>query len=498
MIAGFEIDIARASFGDEAIEDPALHRKRVAGALGKPGEVTLVAVAAGAPAVPVGWAWLSGRTNSLTGARYGNFRSLATADVPGRGQVAELLMQAVLQASDQAGFVHLTGKVHASNLGMRALYRKFGFEATHITMERRQARPGRGARDDGGRHGPGGTVKCVVWDIDNTLLTGIYLESGDEPPGADPVLAAVLAELGARGILHALASKNPPEAAAHTARVTGWRFAAAECGWGSKSDALTRIAATLGIAVDALAFVDDDPYERAEVGSALPGVLVLSPEEAAEAAGWPEFSPPVITAEARRRGEMYAERQRRQEAGAGVRRDPGGVPGIGRHAGDDRRRHRRRRAPPGASSRPGHGSSTRPPGADVGPPGEGMTQDWFGGLLSAPGCDVVTVRLRDAFGDDGMVGGCVITRDAGTWTVPLLMMSCRAMGRGVIDALLAWLTRQAARAGAGRLRIPCVPDGRNVPLRLALAAAGFRVPGPAPGRVPAGSGHPRCPPCPGG
>ena len=93
------------------------------------------------------------------------------------------------------------------------------------------------------------TVKCVVWDIDNTLLTGIYLESGDEPPGADPVLAAVLAELGARGILHALASKNPPEAAAHTARVTGWRFAAAECGWGNKSDALTRIAAALGIAV---------------------------------------------------------------------------------------------------------------------------------------------------------------------------------------------------------------------------------------------------------
>jgi acyl carrier protein len=105
-----------------------------------------------------------------------------------------------------------------------------------------------------------------------------------------------------------------------------------------------------------------------------------------------------------------------------------------------------------------------------------MTQDWFGGLLSAPGEDVVTVRLRDAFGDDGMVGGCVITRDAGTWTVPLLMMSCRAMGRGVIDALLAWLSRQAARAGADRLRIPCVPDGRNVPLRLALAAAGFRVP----------------------
>ena len=215
VIAGFEIDIARASFGDEAIEDPALHRKRVAGALGKPGEVTLVAVAAGAPAVPVGWAWLSGRTNSLTGARYGNFRSLATADVPGRGQVAELLMQAVLQASDRAGFVHLTGKEHARAVPQ---IRVRGGPPHDGTAPGRPARPGGGPGMTAAGTVTGGTVKCVVWDIDNTLLTGTYLESPDEPPGADPVLGAVLAELGARGILHALASKNPPEAAAHTAR----------------------------------------------------------------------------------------------------------------------------------------------------------------------------------------------------------------------------------------------------------------------------------------
>jgi GNAT superfamily N-acetyltransferase len=165
VIAGFEIDIARASFGDEAIEDPALHRKRAAGALGKPGEVTLVAVAVkgeseegtgtraggGGDGAPVGWAWLSGRTNSLTGARYGNFRSLATADIPGRGIVAELLMAAVVQAAAQAGYTHLTGKTHARNLGMRALYRKFGFEATHLTMEWRPGAPAAG--DPGGEAG---------------------------------------------------------------------------------------------------------------------------------------------------------------------------------------------------------------------------------------------------------------------------------------------------------------------------------------------------------
>jgi len=133
-IAGFEIDIAKVSFAEEAITDPALHRRRVTGSLGKPGEITLVAVAAGAPgggsADVVGW-------DSLTGAKYGNFRSLAVADIPARSQVGELLLAAVLAAADQAGLVQLTGKVHAGNLGMRALYRKFGFEAAHLTMEKR-------------------------------------------------------------------------------------------------------------------------------------------------------------------------------------------------------------------------------------------------------------------------------------------------------------------------------------------------------------------------
>ncbi len=137
VLAGFEIEIARVSFGDEAIADPALHRKRVSAALAKPAEITLVAAARDARATAVGWAWLSGRTNSLTGARYGNFRSLAVADIPDRPQVAELLMTAVLAAADEAGFRALTGKVHARNLGMRAVYRQFGFEATHITMEKR-------------------------------------------------------------------------------------------------------------------------------------------------------------------------------------------------------------------------------------------------------------------------------------------------------------------------------------------------------------------------
>jgi L-amino acid N-acyltransferase YncA len=143
-LVGYEIEIAIVSFAEEAVTDPAMHRRRIGRALGQPGEVTLVAAADVAPGVPLGWAWLSARTNSLTGEQYGNFRSLAVADGPDRSQIADLLMAAVLAAADEAGMTQLTGKVHAANLGMRALYRKFGFTATHLTMERRPSGTARG------------------------------------------------------------------------------------------------------------------------------------------------------------------------------------------------------------------------------------------------------------------------------------------------------------------------------------------------------------------
>jgi methoxymalonate biosynthesis protein len=311
-------------------------------------------------------------------------------------------------------------------------------------------------------------VKCVVWDIDNTLLNGIYLESPDVPPAADPVTAAALTEFAARGILHALASKNPREAAAHTARVTGREFAAVECGWGRKSDSLARIAAGLGIGTDTLAFVDDDPYERAEVSAAMPEVLVLSPEEVTEAAGWPEFGVTAVTDEARRRGEMYAARRHRQEA----ERAFGGSPeDFAATAGtqvaitaavpaDLPRLHE-------LASRTRQFNSS----------GQVVAEAEFATSMAAADTSVVGVRLCDVFGDDGIVGACVTSDDGdGIWTVRLLAMSCRAMGRGVIGALLAWLTRSAARAGARELAVPCVLNDRNVPLRLALAAAGSRAP----------------------
>jgi methoxymalonate biosynthesis protein len=321
-------------------------------------------------------------------------------------------------------------------------------------------------------------VKCVIWDLDNTLLSGVYLESAARPPAPDPAMLAVLQQLRARGIIHAIATRNPPEAARYAAAVTGQHFAAAESGWGRKSDAVRRIITDLGLGPDAVAFVDDDLYERAEVSLAVPEALVLSPEDMADAVGWPEFSPATVTAEARRRGELYAQRRRRQEE---ARAFAGSRDEFLRYCGT-----RVAIGPAAAADVPRlHELSVRTHQFNT--TGEAVAEAELRALIASPAHQVTTVRLSDRFGDDGLVGGSVVEfggpPGASTgpgygraWTVTLLMMSCRALGRGVIEALLAWLAGSAAREGARELAVPCLVTPRNVPLRLALAASGFRAP----------------------
>src|SRR5258708_5751807 len=185
---------------------------------------------------------------------------------------------------------------------------------------------------------------------------------------------------------------------------------------------------------------EDAIYERAEVSPAVPQALVLAPEDMADAAGWPEFSPATLTAEARRRGEMYAERRRREQEGrafAGSRdeflRYCGTKVTIAPAAGADAPRL--------------HELSVRTHQFNT--TGEVVAAAALRTLIASPAHQVTTVRLSDRFGDDGMVGGCVVEPGADRgWTVTLLMMSCRAMGRGVIEALLAWLARPAPAAAA--------------------------------------------------
>ncbi len=172
----------------------------------------------------------------------------------------------------------------------------------------------------------------------------------------------------------------------------------------------------------------------------------------------------MITPEARRRGELYAQRRARQEEAAAF---GGSVDDFLRHSGTS---VKLKVAGPADLDRLAELSART---HQFNSAGVQVSAATFGELLAD---QVVTVRLTDKFGDDGLVGACVLV-DADVRQVPLLMMSCRAIGRGVIGALLSWICLDGGTAGFSEVVLDCVINPRNVPLRIALTTAGFRATG---------------------
>ncbi|MFF3202479.1 GNAT family N-acetyltransferase [Streptomyces sp. NPDC002962] len=132
-IGRFEAEIARVSFGEDAIDDPARWESRLGRAMEKSKEGMIVAHGPGEE--PVGWCWVSINQNAMTGDRYANFRSLAVSPVDNRSDVAELLLTAGLEFCLARGITEVVGRVHVGNVPMRTVYRKFGFDPTSLSMK---------------------------------------------------------------------------------------------------------------------------------------------------------------------------------------------------------------------------------------------------------------------------------------------------------------------------------------------------------------------------
>ncbi|ADD41168.1 HAD-IIIC family phosphatase [Stackebrandtia nassauensis] len=308
-------------------------------------------------------------------------------------------------------------------------------------------------------------IKCVVWDLDRTLVDGVFLESDDLRP-RDGVLA-VLRTLHGRGIVNSIASRNPPGSASTVLDGLGLgvSFVYPQFGWGVKSDSIRRIADKLRIGLDTFAFVDDDPYERTEVAAALPEVLVLSPDDIAGALDWPEFSPATVTPEARRRAESYQEAQERERVS---REFTGSKEAFQRYC-----RTEITIRPATTADVPRLAELSRRT-SRFNSRTTALSETEFADRLNSSEHTVVCVNLRDRFGDDGIIGGVVVARGS-AWEAELVMMSCRAMGRGVIEAVLSWLGGATRAADARFVWVPLRVNERNLPLRLALIAAGYRA-----------------------
>jgi FkbH-like protein len=148
-------------------------------------------------------------------------------------------------------------------------------------------------------------IKCIVWDLDNTLWQGILLE--DSEVTLVTTIVDVIKTLDARGILHSIASRNDHAAAEKKLRELGlWDyFIYPAISWCDKSSAIERIARQINIGINTLAFVDDQPFELDEVRSRHPEVAFFTPEAVPTFLHRAEFMPRFITVESALRRQYF-------------------------------------------------------------------------------------------------------------------------------------------------------------------------------------------------
>ncbi|WP_410643780.1 HAD-IIIC family phosphatase [Amycolatopsis sp. lyj-346] len=312
------------------------------------------------------------------------------------------------------------------------------------------------------------TVKCLVWDLDDTLWDGVVLE-GDRPRPFPAAIEALHA-LDRRGILHAVAGRG------ELARATGHLaehglaelFCAVEVGWGEKSASIRRIAAELNIGLDTIAFADNDPAERAEVAAALPMVRCYPAERVGEFAGLAEFRPELVTAESRRRRHRYlAERDRT----AAERAFPGSPPEFLASLGLTMTV----RAAAEADFDRAHELTLRT--HQLNTTGRTLDAAQLRALCESPEHEVLVADVTDRFGAHGTVGLAVLRHDGPDVVLELLLTSCRVLNRGIGTVLLGHLVRDVLARGR-RPVARFVPTAANRIMLVTLRFAGFEPAGP--------------------
>ncbi|MFE7200184.1 HAD-IIIC family phosphatase [Pseudonocardia alni] len=337
--------------------------------------------------------------------------------------------------------------------------------------------------------------KCLVLDLDGTLWGGTLAESG--PDGLDMAegfrgeahraFQRAVAVLGHQGVLLAVCSKNDPgEVAAVLADhpdlvVRAADLTAVEAGWGPKPEAVARIADRIGIGVDALVFVDDNPSETGSVRAAHPGVVTVDVDAADPAGhvgalladGW--FDVPTLTEDDRERAGRYRTETRR----AAFRDTTGSVEDY--LAGLDTRlqvlpagRAEVARLAQLANRTNQFNLTTRR-----------LDEPAVRALLDDPAALPVAVRVTDRFGDHGLVGAAFCSWRGTDLHVDNLVLSCRVLGRGVESAWIGALLRHAAAAGADSVVAGYRASPRNDRVRTLWPDHGF-VAAPAPSSPGAG------------
>jgi len=314
--------------------------------------------------------------------------------------------------------------------------------------------------------------KCLVLDCDYTLWGGIV---GEDRPGGIRIgttypgsayrdFQKAVLDLYHRGVMLAICSKN------NEADVLAVlddhpdmllrrnHFAAMRIDWNHKIENLRSIAAELNIGTDSLVFVDDSPVEIGQVRRLLPEVktIQLAGDPGAHvdqlrAAGW--FDGLTFSDEDRRRNRMYQDEIRRKDARRNLQ--TGDVEDYFRYLAMEVRI--------GAAD-----VFTVPRAAELTQRTNQFnlttrryTEAQIRQLAEADDSDVLVLRLKDRFGDSGIVGVAVLRYDGPGVLIDTFLLSCRVIGRGVEDVLLKTCLDAARARGCERVTGLYLPTKKN-------------------------------------
>ena len=334
----------------------------------------------------------------------------------------------------------------------------------------------------------GMSSKCLVLDLDNTLwggvigddgVEGIVLGQGDAVGEAYVEFQRYCAALAGRGVVLAVCSKNDegnarlpfqrhPEMVLREGDVAA--FAA---NWEDKATNLRELARTLNLGLEAMVFADDNPAERALIRRELPEVQVPElPEDPAlrveVLAGAGYFEATRVTEDDRARCGQYRANAERAKARDVV---TGGVTDLESYL-----RSLAMEITAGPFDEAGVGRVTQLINKtnQFNLTTRRMTEAEVRGVMGDGDVVTMQVRLRDRFGDNGMIAvvmaraGAGGEAEIGTW-----LMSCRVLGRRVEEACLNVLVEAAGRRGWGRLVGVYQPTAKNGMVREMYERLGF-------------------------
>ena len=82
-------------------------------------------------------------------------------------------------------------------------------------------------------------------------------------------------------------------------------------------------------------------------------------------------------------------------------------------------------------------------------------------------------QVLDKFGDNGITGVYIVKKDENVWFIDTFLLSCRIMGRGVENAILSQILKDAKTNGVKQIKAEFIPTQKNKPAETFLSDYGF-------------------------